>query len=214
VWDQNDGAQLDVIANTYTTGIGWSTSPATLADGATFAQVAMDGQGNAMAVWIISGGSPEIRARRWSGGTWGMFDALGISSSAVTALPRVVMNAAGTAVVVWRNGTDVVARRYQGGVWTPSVTLNAASGTAQNVEVAMDDAGNTVAVWEQDVAGRISIWMNVFSNGAWSTAAMVESDDTVDARTPHVAMSPTGDAVIVWERGAQNAEDVWARVLR
>ena len=68
VWHQYDGARYSIRANRYTPGIGWGAA-GTIDDGSGDAynpQIALDANGNALAVWQqFDGASVNIWANRW-----------------------------------------------------------------------------------------------------------------------------------------------------
>src|SRR5262249_40307259 len=68
------------------------------------------------------------------------------------AAPRIALDAAGDAVAVWRrfDGADYViqsAARPAGGSWSAPVDLSAPGEEAQSPQLAVDAAGDAVAVW-------------------------------------------------------------------
>ncbi|HLB02938.1 MAG TPA: hypothetical protein VJM77_07390 [Nitrospiria bacterium] len=67
--------------------------------------MAMDGFGNAMAVWVQDS---HIWANRFVAGTLSLEDATQIEVSAGTASnPQVAMDGSGNAMAVWTQGNDV-----------------------------------------------------------------------------------------------------------
>ncbi|RMG95400.1 MAG: hypothetical protein D6705_13735 [Deltaproteobacteria bacterium] len=82
---------------------------------------------------------------------------------------NVAVDDAGNAVVVWRRSdvnpsvNDAVARRYArvANAWGPVVALENAPGTAIRTDVAMDGAGNAIAIWQQHDGANFRIY------GSW-----------------------------------------------
>jgi len=123
------------------------------------------------------------------------------------------MAANGDAVLVVRDRYDLnkTENRSEGG-WTGFSRINeSAEDVAEEAfDVAMDDAGNTIIVWEQPEAGMSRIYMREYSaqSGTWSaepdtdlddiSPAKVTSDYTQGYYNPDVSMSGNGDAVIVF----------------
>jgi hypothetical protein len=210
VWEQDDGANhWSVWANHFDAATGqWAgavlieTSDISNAD---YPQVAMDANGNAMAVWEQSDGTRfNIWANRFDAGTgaWGLPQRIGSDTAAEASNAQIALDASGNAVAVWeqRDGTrsNAWVNRFDAstGKWGVAelIETNDASGTF-NPQIAMDASGNAMAVWDQDS----SVWVNRFdaSTGQWGTAELLEadSDDTVD---PQIAMNASGNAVAVW----------------
>src|ERR1051325_6115370 len=66
--------------------------------------------------------------------------------------PQVAIDPAGDAVAVWTrfNGTNTIiqsASRPAGGAWSAPLDLSAAGQNASSPQIAVDPAGNAVAVW-------------------------------------------------------------------
>ncbi len=107
---------LSVLASHYVAGKGWSTSvrldfgiDETLDNFSVFRrtpQIAMDSQGNAVAVWTTRG---RVWASRYAiGSGWSPPSDLGNGN----VFPRVAMDNCGNSVVVWRSGLDILSNTY------------------------------------------------------------------------------------------------------
>lgn len=141
---------------------------------------------------------------------------------ATATVPQVALDDAGNAMVVWAqsDGTrqTIWASRYNPSVgWgTPTridlIASNAASkDDAFAPQIGMDAAGNATAVWMQYEGTRSDIWANRYTarTGAWDTAALIESDDTGAMFSPEVAVSPGGNAMVVWTQQARSTQALW-----
>ena len=120
----------------------------------------------------------------------------------VDALPQVTSDAAGDAVAVWwgdkGDGTAVVqaASRPAGGAWQPPVNLSAPMNVGccpEEPRVAIDTAGDAVAVWDNGIVQAASRP----AGGAWQPAVTLSASGHV-ADESRVAISPTGLAIAVW----------------
>ncbi len=70
-------------------------------------------------------------------------------------------------------------------------------------QVAMDDNGNAVIVWDQSDGINSQIFKSEYRNGAWTNPALLTdniSQDGQSADSPQVAMDNNGNAVIVWQQ--------------
>ena len=130
-------------------------------------------------------------------------------------LPAVAMNNSGQSVVVWESsGQDgssdgVFGQRYDttGSPIGPEFQVNTVTNSAQNnADVAMDDAGNFVVIWQrinyaQDEGG---IFGQRFSTTGdrIGNEFQVSSETTSDQTNPEVAMDADGDFVVVWHDGS------------
>jgi len=172
-------------------------------------QVAVDAQGTATAVWWDSNGaSPATTAVRAAtrpvGGAWTA--SVPLSTGGAVEDPHVAVDARGDAVAVWR-GYDqsyviTAAFRPAGGAWQAPVVLStdAASSYAATPKVAIDAAGDAVAVWYRSTGGSHLVIQAAKrpAGGAWQPPVDLSSA-SLDAGLPGIAVAPSGDAVAVWE---------------
>jgi len=171
------------------------------------AQVAIDPHGAAVAVWDRSDGTDQIVqvASRAAGGAWQ--PPLSLSASGQNAIyPQVAVDGQGTAAVVWQrfdgvNSIVQAAVRPAGGSWPSSpVDVSLADGSAEAPQVALDAAGNAVAVWQRfGASGSVVQAASRPVGGGWQ-APVPLSRTGHDAEAPQVAIGDHGDAVAVWDR--------------
>jgi hypothetical protein len=183
-------------------------------------ELALSSSGAALAVWDAETGpdcaqSPasltcihtvEVAARDGSGGGWGSPDR--IARPGVGALPRVALNDAGRAAVIWVHdiGRDrVLQATYRTGPTTPFPNpsdLSAAVLGVRNHHVALDRAGNAAVVWAEDHGGAFDVAaeMRSAASGVWG-APVVLSTGAASAG-PSLAVSPGGEAFAIWVEGA------------
>lgn len=163
VWQQSDGATINIYANRYTPAAGWGTAqrinPGVVLETAQQPHVAIDDNGNAIAVWMQSNYAQN------------------------------------------RSAADIWASRYtaQAG-WGAPVLIESSFAEAGEPRVAMDGAGNAIAVFSQQVGERIGIYASRFEPATgWGPATAVETDDSVEGVVPQIAMEASGRATVVWQ---------------
>jgi hypothetical protein len=208
VWRRYDGFDEIIQASTRRAGGIWQ-SPVDLSEAGENAfrpQVAVDGVGNPVAVWDRSDGVHTIiqAASRPAGGAWeAPVDLSAAGGSAVK--PRIAVDPAGDAVVVWGrdNGTNEVvqaAERAAGDTWQAPVDLSELSAEASIPDIALDPAGDAVAVWEVfDGSNYLIQAATAAAGGGWQAPVDLSAPGS-DAEEPSVALDPAGDAVAVWDR--------------
>jgi len=190
----------------------WQT-PVTL-DDATYvyndAQIDMNAQGEAMAVWKQYDGTAfSTYARYYNPQTgWGVAQVIETGNNGHVFYPQVAMSDNGSAVAVWE--------QYDGTyyhVWSNYYDAQTGWGVAERVEthyqngtlfyypeVGIDQMGNVIAVWQKLDGADLSIWANRYEVGTgWGTAGVIEYDDDNHAYTPEIAMNDSGKAVVAWE---------------
>jgi hypothetical protein len=209
VWYQFDGTAYSIYTNRYVPGTGWGAAALieAAAGNAFNPQVAVDANGNAMAVWYqYAGGYYSIYANRYVIGTgWGAA-ALTEAANGYAADPQVVMDRNGNAIAVWRqhDGTanSIYYNRYVLGTgWGAAGTLlEATNGSADRPQVSIDDNGNAIFVWEQFDGTANSIYANRYVNGVGVGAAAAIEAAAGPARTAQVCMDANGNAFAVWSQ--------------
>ena len=165
-------------------------------------QIAFGGSGLATAVWEQSYGAGEgIWARRFTPGSdWAPAVRLEANTTESAVVPRVAMDAAGNALVVWlqRDGTHY-------GIWASAYTVGSGWGSATQLDsgglgsmadlrVAMDAAGHGVAAWIHLGAVSSPLRAAQYQSGSgWSPAVEVMGD----AGWLDLALNPSGAGMLV-----------------
>jgi hypothetical protein len=146
--------------------------------------LAVDEAGAAVVVWEAaapqnpSGLAQVESSTRPAGGNW---SAAAVASAAMPIVsgPRVALDGAGNATVVWQQGTTLAsesvyaATQPAGGTWGSSTRIEPASAlSVAQSSVATDSAGNVTAVWEVDIANLFYVHTATRpAGGAWGTPA-------------------------------------------
>ena len=97
--------------------------------------------------------------------------------------------------------------------WGVPSLLETNSGDARYPRVAVDAAGNAIAVWQQpglDILGFRSIWASRFTPATgWGPPEVLEIDDGT-ADSPQVAMDASGNAIAIWQQSDGTRTNLWA----
>ena len=106
VWEGYDGTRINIWANRYVPGTGWDTPAPIETDDSGDAnnpQVAVDADGNAIAVWHQSDGIRDnIWANRYVPGTgWGTAELIETDNAGSASPPQVAVDSSGNAIAVW-----------------------------------------------------------------------------------------------------------------
>jgi len=133
--------------------------------------------------------------------------AQGISAAVATAA-QIGLGARGDGIAVWQrlvDGGPVVeaAAHPAGGAWTAPAMLGAPGERGRAPAVAVDGAGNALAVYERfDGANwRIAAAERPAASGVWSAPVPI-SPAGQDARDAHVAFDGSGGALVAWEQSS------------
>jgi hypothetical protein len=141
-------------------------------------------------------------------------------------VPQVTVDAAGNSIAVWSQSdgtrTNIWANRYLlpppptgnnpvANGWGTAVLIETDNaGDAGSPQVAVDSAGNVIAVWSQSDGTRTNIWANRFNGTTWGTAELIESDNAGDATAPQIAIDGNGNAIAVWMQSDGTRTNIWA----
>jgi hypothetical protein len=164
------------------------------------AHIGLDGAGDAVAVWASFGGHGAVirTAVRPAGGDWSEAEDLSVEGG---GMPQFAMNAAGDAVAVWTgfNGTSEViwaATRSAGSGWSTPTEIPAGGELGWLPRVAIDAAGDAIAVWQRPGDGVVRAAMRP-AGGDWSAPEDVSAAGE-SGQAPRIAMNAAGAAVAAW----------------
>lgn len=223
VWAQTDGTRYNIWARRYDAAAGWQTAQlieTTNTGGVIDPDVAMDPNGNAIAVWAQSDGTRNnIWANRYVVGMgWGTAVLIETTNTGHAGGVDVGMDTAGNAIAAWGQSDGT---RYN--IWANRYVVGTGWGTAQLIEaistngsmplsarIAVDTSGNAIAVWNMSDGTRDNIWANRYVVGSgWGTAQLIESDNAGPATSPDLDMDGAGNATVIWSQSNGSIYNVW-----
>ena len=224
VWSQGDGTRYNVWARRYAAGSGWE--PAEIIEttdyNAQIVELAMDAQGNAIAIWMQYDGTRfNIYTNRYVFGTgWGMPEIRETLNQPAYG-PAVAMDAQGNAMAMWHqwDGSyySIFASYFAvGSGWSVAEMVETIdTGTANYPDLAFDAKGNVIAAWTCFDGSVKNIWANRYIPGTgWGTAEMIDVPTAdMDSSSPRVSAGGDGRAVVVWNKNdGMFLSDMWANV--
>jgi len=212
-WTQSDG----IWARRFVAGVGWET-PARIAGlGAYFPKVAVDPAGNAIAVWHgLDGAISRIySSRHVTGAGWGVPLPLDAGSGNVSwgVGSQVVVDPGGNAVGAWLEwdgvSNSIWGNRDPLGICSgAAAVLETAPGDAGLPELAVDAAGNVMAVWGQWDGSYWSVWANRFqASTSWDTV-----DVTVLNSLPSNTYLPSSQTLTNATQTGVNCGSTWTNL--
>ena len=208
VWHRFDGTNTIVQAAARAAGGSFGAPQDLSAAGqkASFPEVAVDGQGNAIAVWRRFDGTNFIvqAAARAAGGSFGAPQDLSAAGQKA-GFPEVAVDGQGNAIVVWQrfDGTNFIvqaAARAAGGSFGAPQDLSAAGQTANDPQVAVDGQDNAIAVWSRSNGTNFIVQAAARAAGGSFGAPQDLSAAGQDAHVPEAAVDGQGNAIAVWSR--------------
>ena len=164
-------------------------------------QVAIGGDGTAVAAWQRSSGDySTIQVAVLTHGTWTPHARLSVPGENAVD-PRVAMDDAGDAVVLWRwfDGANWLVEssfRPAAGSWQRVEQVSVAGFSALSPQLAMNGAGQAVAVW----AYQSEVWSaQLGAGGRWSSERETpNSGSGSGSSAPSVAIDASGNETVVW----------------
>ncbi|MEK6251705.1 MAG: hypothetical protein AABM43_07145 [Actinomycetota bacterium] len=209
-WTRSDGTNDRIQAVTRSSS-GVLGPVLTLSDplqNAEVAQVAIDGNGNAIVVWErFDGTNQRIQeVQISSAGVVGPVQTLSPAGGDAFA-PQAAVDGNGNAVVVWSrfNSVQVVDKIQAvsvsaGGVVGTVQGLSAAPGDAEAPQVGIDANGNAVVVWQRFDGSNERIQGRTRSASGVLGTTRDLSVATLNAFAPQVAVNATGSGLVDWSR--------------
>jgi hypothetical protein len=183
-------------------------------------RVVFDSSGNAMAVWPQSNGARrDLVASRFLPATgWSAPQLIEQSDAGDAVSPDIAVDANGNVTAVWRqyDGTryNAWSSRFttsgSAASWDTPSLIETGTGAVSGVEVAVNAAGTTIAIYGQSDGVRINLWANRYLNGAWGTPELIETNNATDVHDFDLAIDSQGVAIAVWRQHDGTRENIWS----
>jgi len=220
VWLQFDAQQRIDLWASHFDGSNW-TNPELIEKGNENpgpAQIAVDKNGKAIAVWPQSDGTNmNIWANRFDGSAWGKAELIeAVDQDAQN--PQIAFDNNGNAIAVWRQQAtkdaepSIWANHFDGNNWGDAELIETGNETALFPQITFDGNDNAIAVWAQFLDATPSeagIWTNRFDGSDWGTPVLID-DGNGDARSPQIAADNNGNAAVVWRQFDGARYNIWA----
>ena len=206
VWTQYSGSNWRIYSS-WRNGGSWNSAETIISNDIGSAwrpQVAAPAAGKAVAVWYQQYGSKDvIFSSSFADGSWQTPSSISDSSGGDAAYPVLAMGADGIVRAVWEQGDSSGQRHIYTAAyaasWSASQLLNTGMSDSGSGQIALDGKGNGLIVWYQSVGGANFAYASRLKNGAWSGPQQLSQDSAGgNVFAPNVAISPSGDAALVW----------------
>jgi hypothetical protein len=212
VWYQFTAGSAHIWANRFVPGAGWGTVERidNVAGNAAVPQIAIDRNGNALAMWEqFDGTRKSIWANRYVIGTgWGSARRIESNDASDAQGVQLTVDAVGNALAVWQQADGpherIWANSYRAdGDWGTAAVIGGTDvGDASRPQIAIRN-GSGFAIWQLSAGTRTAIFARRYEAGSFSDAVFVLSDSISSASFPQVAVDSQGNAIAVW--GQKNA---------
>jgi len=100
--------------------------------------------------------------------------------------------------------------------WQGAVSIQSIAGGSQSPQVALDDHGNGIVVWEQaEIQTKRRLWANFYDcEKGWGEAVLIKLPHGGDSFAPQVKMDSKGNSFIVWYQNFNNQNQIWGCQLQ
>jgi hypothetical protein len=202
-WQQETNGKVATFHAERPAGGGW-LPPVELAQDAFEPVVAENAKGDALIAWMqsVAHGEYAIDASyRPAGGAWSQPVAVSQGEGSDDE-PVIKLAPDGEALAAWRHpeGKHMViqaATRPVGSEWEAPLTLSNNERNSQQPSIAIDAAGEAVAVWEHEVHAEVVQYATKDRGGGWSAPATL-SESPANLFNAQVAMNPAGQTIAIW----------------
>lgn len=187
------------------------------------AAFAIDGSGNAIAVWPQFDGERFnlVFNERTDEGAWRAETGAIEDGNGDTRDPSLAVTPDGRSIVAWRQTAPSrreaiwASLRSSGGEWsTPRLLDDETLGNSQAPLVAIDEAGNAMVVWQQEtLEQRTDLWSRYFDargDADWEPRELVEVNDESVIEEASVVLGADGEALVSWLQSDGNGPAAWA----
>lgn len=216
-WQRSNGANeiVEVAVRPPFGGFGKAIPLSPSGDSSTFAQVAVDGAGEALVAWT-NGTAGAIEVSSVVSGLASVPLKLTAKPGSV-ALPVVAIAEGGAAVVAWTRGEgseQLVEASYRpaGGSFGKAQALSSEGKLAEFPRVAIDAAGEATVVWSEHSSGEQKWLMRDSTRAAtaasFSANALSSEFEAEREPLPSVAADAAGDTVVGWVQYGASAKAV------
>jgi hypothetical protein len=205
LWVATVGSNRAVVAGSVSLA-GIRQGPVTLSTAGTNAgspSLVLNSAGDAFAAWVTKT-QPYTALQVTSLSDTLVADPTTLSMSGTSLMaPRIAANAANQVLLVAEaqaNQTSQIVAALQGGTggWGAFQTLSASATTqAKSPVIALNDAGQAMAVWVDKTSGSGVIQVAQYSSGVWSAPVSL-SLSQYNSGVPVLYLNDTGYAVVAW----------------
>jgi len=225
IWSQGETRHWGIWASRYTPDGGWGEEVRIdELDTLNFKTPTAvgDAEGNFMVVWSEQNEALgyDVFANRYTRDIgWGTPEEIDPLNQSTASFPRVAMNRGGAAIAVWEQGgvrNDVYVNRYSptAGWGAPEPVENDYINSAFDVDVAIDETGNAVVVWQRAqepfYGDDRDIWSNRYAVGSgWGTAERIDDSERRYSTEPRVAIDSDGRSLACWHQTNDGFFSIW-----
>jgi len=227
VWDQLDNAAHQIYTKRYNANTGtWGALEiidATHLGSATYPEVAVDANDNAIAVWQQHDGTRyNIYANHYDAETasWGSAQVIEHYNGGSAYYPHIASDPDGNAFVAWSHydghSYNLFTSRYDASTstWSTHQEIDGSNRSvySDDIQVSADTNGNAIVVWGQHDGNRINNYAIHYNanTGTWKNRVVIEHFSAGNTHEPNISMDANGNAIAVWHEHDGTRNNVYS----
>ena len=178
-----------------------------------YGSVAMNDNGNAIIVWSDN----SIYKIEYVNGVWSQPET--VSNDYDADYPDVRLNQNDEGIITWTHSTSsygldtLYSTELRQGSWTSPHIVSVQGIDPDMPQVAFDDMGNAIVVWQQIEGTSYRVYRNEFRNHTWS-GPIAMTPQGGGAYYAKVSMDNIGNAIIVWQQVVNNIWQIFMSEYR
>jgi len=169
-------------------------------------KVVFDSNNNAIAIFTSE--SPfQVYFSTWNGSSWSNAAKIAGQSPNLADNIDAVIDINDNVIAVWQqqdpsNYYQIYYAIWSGSDWTiPEKIPGQPLRYGSNPQVAVDLAGDAIAVWHQDSGLSYQIFYSLWDGTQWTNAEKIPGQtEEADANLPQIALDANGNAIAIWEK--------------
>jgi hypothetical protein len=221
IWEEIKGGEVNksIYARFYSNDFWGPASKLSGGFYAEYPQIAIDDQGNALAIWLKN--VHQIAACRYSNEIWEDWQIL--SEDGWYSKPQLDMNGSGIGMAIWRQFVEslgiynIYCSLYTV-AWQASTNLNKTTTMdATTPQVVINDNGVAMAIWAENNSGiyntftRTYSTSNIWHPGVWLPAENLNYITTSTASNPQIAINNNNNAIAIWVEQNVGIDNIYTR---
>lgn len=184
-------------------------------------RVALNASGQGMAVWCKHDGARvQLWTRAYNESTgWERAEPMRTDGAAGIGFVQIAMDAQGCVIVAWRRfvdpGSGIWVNRFvpHRGWSGPTLLRLETEGEVFEPQIAMNDRGDAMVVWQHSSDQRNTVWACRHVAGiGWQLPGLASLEGVSDASAPRVAMDASGNAMVVWRQSDGVSTSIWVNL--
>lgn len=206
IWPSTDVAQKTTVVQTAFYNSSWS-GVVTLSNPSNSAQkpqVALNSNGDALAIWMEGFGSGstynQLFSSQYTGGSWSTSTTITLNWGGLGDA-RVGFNTTGQGIAAWSQNvgglSQIFISFYSSGSWTMPQAISSPGVHSFTPDLYWNDNNNALVCWQAYIGSLVQIQAINYNGSSWDSVQTL-SDQPYNALIPRCALNNQGNAIVTW----------------